>query len=67
MPPILHLSEDPSLTTYFFLGVMGWGEGDIQMCDVVVVVVDGPLELSKIDIFLPNDTCAWTPNNINIL
>ena len=21
------LSEDPSLTTYFFLGVMAWGEG----------------------------------------
>ena len=26
-----YLSEDPSLTTYFFLGVMGWGDGDIQM------------------------------------
>ena len=25
------LSEDPGLTTYFFLSVMGWGDGDIQM------------------------------------
>ena len=24
---------------------MGWGEGDIQMCDVVVVVVDGPPQM----------------------
>ena len=35
-------SEVPSLTTCFFLGVMAWGEGDIQMSDIVVVVVDGP-------------------------
>ena len=26
-----HLSEDPGLTTYFFLGVMGWGDGDSQV------------------------------------
>ena len=25
------LSEDPGLTTYFFLGVMGWGDGDSQV------------------------------------
>ena len=34
------LSEDPGLTTYFFPGRDGVG-GNIQMCDVVVVV-DGP-------------------------
>ena len=28
---------------------MAWGEGVIQMCDVVV---DGPLELSKFEIFI---------------
>ena len=28
---------------------MGWGDGDSQVCDVVVVV-DGPLELSRFDI-----------------
>ena len=25
------LSEDPGLTTYFFLVVMGWGDGDSQV------------------------------------
>ena len=39
----------PASRRAFFLGVMAWGEGDIQMRDVVVVV-DGPLELSKFDI-----------------
>ena len=32
----------------FFPGRDGLGGGDSQVCDVVVVVVDGPLELSKI-------------------
>ena len=33
---------------FLFLGALGWGDGNIQMCDVVV---DGPLELSKFGIF----------------
>ena len=40
-----NLSEDPGLTTYFFLGVMGCGEGDIQMCDGVVV--DGTPQMGE--------------------
>ena len=43
-PKQQHLSEDSGLTTYFFLGVMGWGDGDIQACDDVVVV-DGPPQM----------------------
>ena len=29
---LTYLSEDPGLTTYFFLGVMGWGDGDSPVC-----------------------------------
>ena len=51
---VITSSEDPSLTTCFFLGVMAWGEGDIQMSDVVVIV-DGPPpqdpKIMKIEMF----------------
>ena len=40
------LSEDPSLATCFFPGRVGMGDGDSRVC----VVVDRPLDLSKIAI-----------------
>ena len=40
------LSEDPSLTTFFFLGALGWGDGDSQVC--LSVVVDVTLDYSSI-------------------
>ena len=36
------LSEDPSLTTCFFPGRVGVGDGESRVCVVVVVLVDGP-------------------------
>ena len=38
---LVDLSEDPSLTTCFFPGRVGMGDGDIQVR--VVVVVDPPI------------------------
>ena len=42
----------PASRRVFSLGVLGWGDGESRVCVVVVVVivVDGPLELSKFDI-----------------
>ena len=47
-PPVLRndLSEDPSLTTYFFPGRDGVGGWGIARC-VVVVVVDGTPQMGE--------------------